>query len=385
MNELRHRVDRTIEKWCAGWIFLGGLAGAAGWNLYKWRQDRALALRLRAEPEPKPSPVSLASTPRVSVLVAAWNEAGLIRAHLDSFLRLRYPNKELVLCAGGGDGSYDMARQYSPRPELIVLEQQPGEGKQVSLRRCLERASGEIIFLTDADCLLDDEAFERGLAPLLLEGEMAATGASRPLRRQLRDPFVIHQWCTDLVAGARCPRFVSGVLGRNCALKREALDRIGGFDPEVHTGTDYYMAKLLIRRGYRIRYVRDSAVETNYPDTLRSYWRRQSRWVRNLMVHGWTFGAYDELGMALRTPVVGLTMLLLPLGALVVGPLALAAWGVLLGYALLARLRYARFARLYRGIDIGARQIVLTPLYVLVDWVAWSMPLLDLLVRRDEW
>jgi hypothetical protein len=71
----------------------------AAWNWWKWRQDRVLALRLRAQ---EAEPVQLKSTPKVSVLVAAWNEADMIREHIESFLRLRYPNKELILCAGGG-------------------------------------------------------------------------------------------------------------------------------------------------------------------------------------------------------------------------------------------------------------------------------------------
>jgi len=317
-------------------------------------------------------------------LVAAWNEAEMIEQHIQAFLRLSYPQRELVLCAGGKDGTYERALAYA-NERVLVLQQQPGEGKQGALRRCLERASGQILFLTDADCLLDDHSFSGTVAPLLSEGQAVTTGTSQPLLRQRQNPFVLHQWCTDIFVNARRPSWSTGLLGRNCALTRQALDKAGGFAAQVRTGTDYYLAKLLLQQGERIRYVRDSAVETRYPETFRSYWRRQSRWVRNLLVHAPGFGARDEVAAALRTALVGWTMLLLPFLAFFAGPLVLALWGLLFAQACLAKWRYARFAHHYQGLHVPWSQWALTPLYVCVDFIAWSLPLVDWLRRTERW
>ncbi|KPV50504.1 hypothetical protein SE17_26565, partial [Kouleothrix aurantiaca] len=78
----------------AGKILLAGLALVAAHNWRQWQNDRALAERLRAEQLALPQ---LAHTPRVSALVAAWNEAEHIAAHIESFLALDYPNSELIL------------------------------------------------------------------------------------------------------------------------------------------------------------------------------------------------------------------------------------------------------------------------------------------------
>ena len=46
----------------------------------------------------------------------------------------------------------------------------------MALARCYDRSSGEIIYLTDADCLFDGEALARLLAPIMNEGEQVTTG-----------------------------------------------------------------------------------------------------------------------------------------------------------------------------------------------------------------
>jgi len=102
-------------------------------------------------------------------------------------------------------------------------------------------------------------------------------------------------------------------------------------------------------------------------------------------VHGPAFGAWDEATMALRTSLLGLAMLGLPWLAIALGRFVLAVWGVMLLFSLMAKLRYARFAHLYRGVHISCRQVLYMPLYMVADFVGWSLPLVDLIVRRRRW
>jgi cellulose synthase/poly-beta-1,6-N-acetylglucosamine synthase-like glycosyltransferase len=367
----------------AGWLFLGGLVVVALWNWWKWRQDRALALRLR---DRKPEPVQLQATPKVSVLVAAWNEADIIQEHIKSFLRLRYPNKELILCAGGPDGTCEIARQYAGE-QVVVLEQQPGEGKQRALQRCLERASGEVIFLTDADCLLSDEAFERTVAPIVDEGEFIATGVSRPLSEQRTHPFVLHRWFADVYGLTRWGRYTDGILGRNAALRRDVLEAVGGFEADVRTGTDYYLAKQVLRYGYPIRHVPDSAVETAYPETLRGYQRQQTRWLRNVVMHGLRFGAYGEAVRCVVPSILGALMVVGPVFGLLLGRVVLVVSLLAWLYVFLSRLRYIRFNEQVTGYHFPRSGYLRLPGYMLADFIIWTWTLLQYPFKswRSQW
>lgn len=369
----------------AGWLFLGGLGLVALWNWRAWRRDRVLADR-RKELKPLPPLETWPDLPLVSVLVAAWNEAEMIESHIESFLALRYPHKELVLCAGGRDGTYELAQQYAGEG-VTVLEQQPGEGKQRALRRCLAEVSGEIVYLIDADCLLDDQSFERVLAALVDSDEEAATGRFAPLRRQRDNPFVLMQWYVDNFGRARVPDYIEGLIGRNAAVRRPTLERSGGFSPDVYTGTDYFLARQLLADGVRIRYVTDSSVETEFATSARAYLRQQSRWLRNILLHGRAFGAVHQVRSALAQCLIGLLLLLWLLAIPITGRLGLASWLAVLLHGIFSRYRYIGFAEITLSQPRRVSLYLLAPLYLLLDQAMLSFALWEWLLpsRRRRW
>jgi glycosyltransferase involved in cell wall biosynthesis len=367
----------------AGRLLALGLVGVGAYNWRLWQRDKLLAARLRGEWAPAPVPVR---TPKVSVLVAAWNERERIDAHIRSFLELTYPDIELILCAGGADDTLERARRYASE-RVVVLEQSPGEGKQRALARCLAYASGEVIYLTDADCIYLDEALIRLLAPLIEEGEQATTGGSRPLDEQLDKLLPGYLWASDAVSSASRSDYSAGLLGRNAMITRHALDRIGGLNFPAPTGTDYQLAQRLIERGIAIRHVGASVVPSEYPETLRAYRRKQSRWLRNLLIYGRRYRAKRDLYVTLKTVAIGAAMLLVPLPAWAFSRGALALWALLVAHSAASKLRYALFtARLY-GRRAPARMLAgILPL-TLLDFAIWALPILDLLdpKKRDQW
>ncbi len=398
-------VNRDRKTWNA-LVVLGALAVAL-YNIAKWRQDRALAERLRHEllrPRPR-----LGTHPGVSILVAAWNEAGFIERHLQSVAALSYPNLEYVVCAGGGDGTLEIVRRLAT-PGMMVVEQLPGEGKQGALRKAFEYATGEIICLTDADCLLDNESFEQVLAPLINDGEAAASGLAVPLPEQWRTSrFAAYQSAIRYYAEAHAPLYRAGLDGCNAAVRRNALEAAGAFAADVPVGTDYHLAKALLREGYKIRHVVTSSVATRYAVDWRQYSRQQRRWLRNVAMLGAQTGAWDEVGSSLQTSLLGAAMLLGPFVGALLGRWLLALWSLAFAHSVLSKLRYLAFTRIAYGEvqsprskvqsrdeerDGAASQLstvhcalITIAGYTLLDFLAWALPLVDypLPSRRRSW
>lgn len=327
-------------------------------NWRQWQHDQAALLK------PMPRPV-LDRTPSVSVIVAAWNEAAIIEQHIQAFLALAYPVKQLVLCAGGKDNTFDIASRYADGQTVIVIEQDAGKGKQAALRKALPYATSEIIYLTDADCLLNDDAFVRTIAPIANGQYQVVNGASRPLTSQETDPFVVYQWAVDYYATMYTPEHSSGLLGRNCAVGADALRSTGGFDAEAKSGTDYTLARQLINAGYLIYNEKQSWVETDYPATLGLYYYKRSRWLRNTLVLGFQKQDYGSLLPSALSSAVGIFMLVTPIAAIIMGPFAGAVWLILLMHAGLSRVRY---------VWLHAHTMLVSPIKViLAGWI--SLPL----------
>jgi cellulose synthase/poly-beta-1,6-N-acetylglucosamine synthase-like glycosyltransferase len=364
-------------------FFLIGLAAVTALNFWKWAGDQRLARQLVSKSK---STIQLKAMLRVSVLVAAWNEAAIIDTHLQSIQAIHYPHLEYILCAGGNDGTLEIARQYAS--EIIkVIEQEPGEGKQKALQHCLNAATGELIFLTDADCLLNTDTFTRTMAPIINEGEAVVTGTSAPLPRQMKNPQVLQQWFAQVYAQAWQGKYIGGILGRNAAMRREVLKAAGDFELDVPTGTDYYLAKQFLRNGYCLRYERLSEVKTPYPEYLREYWNQQARWLRNVVIYGLQFKAFGEVLQCLVPSVIGILMLTGPLLAIFFGPIIFAFWLLAWLHVLFSRLRYIRFGEIVTGCHFFSHDYFRIPGYALIDFVVWSWVLFQYPLKslRRQW
>jgi cellulose synthase/poly-beta-1,6-N-acetylglucosamine synthase-like glycosyltransferase len=355
---LRHAGD----AW-AGALLWVGLVVVALAHLVGWWRDRAFARRVRAAyatPAPR-----LASTPPVSILVAAWNEAALIERHIQSVLALRYPNREYLLCAGGEDGTLALARRHAG-PRVRVLEQRRGEGKAVALGRCLAQASGEIAYLTDADCLVHDDAFERALAPLINDGAVAATGTVVPVPEQRARDFVRLQWATAAHAGRRRGDRALWLSGQNAAVRMDALRRSGVFGDGHLLAEDYVLALRLRAAGHEIHFVRPSRVHTWLETSPSGYLRQQSRWMKGRIVHGAQYRAWSHVATTIWASGSALAFAaLLGLWPLI-GRAAPALWLVGLAHVLARCLRHLAYAAV--ALDLAVR-----PSTVLS--IAWYGPL----------
>ncbi len=368
-----------------GKLFLCGFLGIIFLNWRLWRRDKAL-LNRRSQSYDLPKLDSWSSLPLVSILVAAWNEAENIEMHINSFKSLRYPNKELILCAGGEDGTLQLAQRNSI-PGMVVIQQMPGEGKQHALQRCFSESLGSIIYLTDADCFLDNESFERLVYQIVSKGEQAVSGSSQPLYRQSLNPFILSQAASQIYSANHSPTYAPGLLGRNCAMKRELLDRSHGLEDPVLRGTDYVLAKKIYQTGARIRQIPRSRVATAYPASVTEYAQQQLRWLDNVVTHGNRYAAYNEIHDIYAAYFAGIVMLFLPFVRTIPSRIRQAIWSLLFWHACLSRLRYLMFSSTLLGVPINLGSLLFQPILLLLDSFIWVWSLIESIFpnRKQVW
>jgi hypothetical protein len=159
------------------------------------------------------------------------------------------------------------------------------------------------------------------------------------------------------------------------------LIRAGAFFEDVPIGTDYHLAKTLLAQGEEIRFV-PAAVLTPYPVRAREFLHQQSRWLRNIFLHGIRFGDYAELLACSRTVAVGLGFYAWPLSWPWTRLPGIVIWLAVLSYLITVRIRYIRQLGAESGLTIGPSVFARLPWYTLLDILAWLSPIVDAVSRR---
>ena len=94
-------------------------------------------------------------TPRVTMIIAAYNEEQVIAAKLDNCLALDYPKEQLeiiVASDGSTDGTNAIVEGYGERVRLLALER---AGKTSAQNKAAAAATGEILIFSDASTIYD--------------------------------------------------------------------------------------------------------------------------------------------------------------------------------------------------------------------------------------
>lgn len=290
-----------------------------------------------------PAASGLGALPAVVFLVPVWNGASDIAPFVRCFRALDLPGRTLVLVAGGDDGSYEEARRFVA-PDIAVLRQRPGEGKQAALRKGWRRVPAPLVFLTDIDCRPDNASVLPLLAHVAAYPREVATGVVSPLPEQRHVPLVRMQWAVRQAGWPGAPRPVRGLDGRAIALHRDAVEASGGFSTPAPSGTDYVLARELVRHGRRLVEM-PCAMPTRYPESRPEYVRKQARWLRNVIVWGLCYRQWRDAAAGGRTVALPFGLVCLLVAGLWFPPLLLVP-PLLVAHAGLNRVHYSRQARI---------------------------------------
>jgi GT2 family glycosyltransferase len=206
-------------------------------------------------------------------VVCSYNGSRTITDTLDHLSALTYPDFEIIVVSDGStDGTAAMARCY---PDVRVIETRNG-GLSAARNLGMREATGEIVAYIDDDAYPDPD-WMHFLAHAFCSTTHAAIGGPNlpppddgPIAECVaRAPGgPIHVLTGDDVA--------EHIPGCNFAVRKSALDTIGGFDPVYQVaGDDVDACWRLERAGYTIGFHPAAVVWHHRRNSLRAYWRQQ--------------------------------------------------------------------------------------------------------------
>jgi biofilm PGA synthesis N-glycosyltransferase PgaC len=105
------------------------------------------------------------ATPGVSIVIAAHNEAALLRARIDNLLSLDYPadRRQIIIVSDGStDDTIDVLRHYGSLVDIVAVEH---GGKAAALNAARPCARFEIVVFADARQVFARDALRELVAP----------------------------------------------------------------------------------------------------------------------------------------------------------------------------------------------------------------------------
>lgn len=101
--------------------------------------------------------------PKVSMVIAAYNEEKEIAAKIENSLGLEYPKDKLeiiVISDASTDKTDEIVKSYKSRG-IKYLRQEEQQGKTAALNRAVPEAGGELLFFTDANAMMKPDALKK--------------------------------------------------------------------------------------------------------------------------------------------------------------------------------------------------------------------------------
>ncbi len=278
-----------------------------------------------------PAPPLPKVAPLVAILKPLHGLTEDLRSKIISYLELDYPRVQYYF---GVSDRRDRAAEvptslrdcYPQKDITVVLDIEPGcsNRKVAKLIAMAERApDADIFVMSDADIAVDRDHLRRLIGELTADektGVISCLYRARPsgsLASRL-EALAVNTDFTPMVMLSAAVEPVRYALGATIAIKRAALEQIGGFRAiKDFLADDFHLGKLAADHNWGIGLSSSIVTTVTHEQTFADFWNHQLRWAR-------TYRTTRPLSLATITthgPFWGLILLVASRG----GHIALAA------------------------------------------------------------
>lgn len=237
---------------------------------------------------------------RITLCSYTYNDAALLHGLLAEVRSWATAPDEIILIDDGSDRPFELTAEEKTLP-LRLIRQPENMGFTRTKHRAMCEAAGDIIVSLDCDVKLSGD-FAGNAADILRDPEVGLVGPSEQGAAG-RDLLSAYLSIPGLVSGGNEGSETTFVNGPALAIRRDLWNEIGGYGGHpLPRGSDQYLSRLLLAKGYRLRIDHGSQTKCARVLTRHAFCRRDWKWCG----HGWL----AELRPKDTLPEYALTMLL---------------------------------------------------------------------------
>jgi cellulose synthase/poly-beta-1,6-N-acetylglucosamine synthase-like glycosyltransferase len=217
-------------------------------------------------------------TPKVSIIVAAYNNQDTIEECLRSILALNYPAdffEVIVMDGGSKDNTVKIAQQFPIKVVSIRLN------APAAYNYAMKIATHPILGFIDADAKVEVEWLNK-LAPHLSAPKVAGVSGSietwnsdnpwaRSIGYELKNRYL------------RIGKYTGRIATMNLLLKKTGIEEAGGWDEKLPSQYDTDLGFRMSAKGYKIAYEPSAVCYHFNRPTLKAFYRQQLQYGKNTL------------------------------------------------------------------------------------------------------
>lgn len=231
----------------------------------------------------------------ISIIIPAKDEEENIEAIIESTLNQNYPKDRyeiIVVNDRSKDRTRELAEKFTADNSnlKIINVTEPGRaltGKQNALNIGIKEAEGEIIVLTDADCVVNRN-WIRSMNKFFYDKDVGLVVGKTEIMEEEKKSFLYkvqvmaHRMLMEVAQVPIIFGFYTSGMGNNIAFRKKGYDELGGYEG---LGSSILDDEILVRgfarKGYKIAaaFNQNAVVETKYMDSYAKLFKQHKRWV----------------------------------------------------------------------------------------------------------
>lgn len=229
--------------------------------------------------------------PFISVIVAARNEEKNIGDCIESLVKIDYPRNKLeiiIMNDRSTDKTGEIVKSYlSSNSGLVYMEaveiQGRLKGKTGALVQAIKKSRGEIIFTTDADCIVKP-SWLKEMVKYYDENTGVVNSYTIIEPENIYWGFQSYDWLylLTIASGADGINNQLSCVGNNMSYRRKAYDEAGGYENIKFSVTEDFMLLKTIRdkTKWKVKYpVNENIVNYTLPcEDFKELYRQKKRW-----------------------------------------------------------------------------------------------------------
>jgi cellulose synthase/poly-beta-1,6-N-acetylglucosamine synthase-like glycosyltransferase len=228
--------------------------------------------------------------PKISIIIAAYNEEKVISRRIENCLNLDYPKNKLEVIIGS-DGSTDRTAEIAngfTKKTVKVLDFPEQRGRSSVHNDCVKEAEGEILFFTDANTLYREDCVKK-MAQAYATSEVGCVGGrlvfDSPLPKGIgggrktywRFEYGLREWQDRLGV-------LTKVSGANMSMRKELYKSF----PET-IDIDQAAGFLAVLQGYQVMHEPGSIAFEQLPTKLSQEFKDRMRFTIQSLTGLWHY------------------------------------------------------------------------------------------------